>query len=128
MAIYLYASGLRASIGCVIYAAKSTEDRRGSISEQLADCRPANRVRVLCWRPLVHLLIAHGLKDRACRGLDRPGEIFGGTLRTQYLSLPIALGAMLALVRFIEMHHDCGYFGNMVGRASWCKDNNCADR
>ncbi len=27
------------SIGCVIYAAKSTEDRRGSIPDQLAECR-----------------------------------------------------------------------------------------
>jgi hypothetical protein len=30
-----------ASIPCVVYAAKSTEDRRGSIPGQLADCRAA---------------------------------------------------------------------------------------
>jgi hypothetical protein len=28
-------------VACVIYAAKSTEDRRGSIPGQLADCRAA---------------------------------------------------------------------------------------
>jgi hypothetical protein len=28
-------------IGCVIYAAKSTEDRRGSIPDQLRECRSA---------------------------------------------------------------------------------------
>jgi DNA invertase Pin-like site-specific DNA recombinase len=33
--------GNRPDIACVIYAAKSTEDRRGSIATQLADCRTA---------------------------------------------------------------------------------------
>ena len=28
-------------VGCVVYAAKSTEDRRGSIAEQLRECREA---------------------------------------------------------------------------------------
>jgi hypothetical protein len=30
-----------AGVGCVVYAAKSTEDRRGSIAEQLRECREA---------------------------------------------------------------------------------------
>jgi hypothetical protein len=30
-----------AAIPCVIYAAKSTEDKRGSIPEQLRECREA---------------------------------------------------------------------------------------
>lgn len=41
MGAYLDANALSVSIGCVIYAAKSTEDRHGSIPEQLADCRSA---------------------------------------------------------------------------------------
>lgn len=34
-------SGLNASVPCVVYAAKSTDDARGSIATQVVDCRSA---------------------------------------------------------------------------------------
>ena len=46
-----------AGIPCVIYGAKSTEDRRGSIPEQLRECReaidadPLRRIRTLAVVP-----------------------------------------------------------------------------